>query len=290
MTSDTPEQLTFETLHSRIRLRGQLVALTGLRIGAGRDTDVTGNDLPVMRDASGRPFIPGSSLKGVLRAYLEAVLRGLHDDPQVQRQRLACMVLQNEQRCIPSEQMQQWRDDLLPDQPQVLAQRVAQHSCMACQTFGSTWLASHIAIRDLLVLPALWFGQFEIRQGVSLDRDTDTAGQGLLYSFETVPPGTRFALEIDADNLLDWQKGLFWLSVQPLLRGDLSLGGARSRGLGQVELVGDAWSVWERDPDDRLGSLRALLAEEQFVRELPDDQTDRWREAFLSHAEEVLRA
>jgi hypothetical protein len=57
-----------------------------------------------------------------------------------------------------------------------------------------------------------------------------------------------------------------------------------------VELVGDAWSVWERDPDDRLGSLRALLAEEQFVRELPDDQTDRWREAFLSHAEEVLRA
>jgi CRISPR-associated RAMP protein (TIGR02581 family) len=290
MTSDTPEQLTFETLHSRIRLRGQLVALTGLRIGAGRDTDVTGNDLPVMRDASGRPFIPGSSLKGVLRAYLEAVLRGLHDDPQVQRQRLACMVLQNEQRCIPSEQMQQWRDDLLPDQPQVLAQRVAQHSCMACQTFGSTWLASHIAIRDLLVLPALWFGQFEIRQGVSLDRDTDTAGQGLLYSFETVPPGTRFALEIDADNLLDWQKGLFWLGVQPLLRGDLSLGGARSRGLGQVELVGDAWSVWERDPDDRLGSLRALLAEEQFVRELPDDQTDRWREAFLSHAEEVLRA
>jgi CRISPR-associated RAMP protein (TIGR02581 family) len=303
MTSDTPEQLTFETLHSRIRLRGQLVALTGLRIGAGRDTDVTGNDLPVMRDASGRPFIPGSSLKGVLRAYLEAVLRGLHDDPQVQRQRLACMVLQNEQRCIPSEpidarpetqdnNMKTWREQMRNEKigPDELAQRVAQHSCMACQTFGSTWLASHIAIRDLLVLPALWFGQFEIRQGVSLDRDTDTAGQGLLYSFETVPPGTRFALEIDADNLLDWQKGLFWLGVQPLLRGDLSLGGARSRGLGQVELVGDAWSVWERDPDDRLGSLRALLAEEQFVRELPDDQTDRWREAFLSHAEEVLRA
>jgi CRISPR-associated RAMP protein (TIGR02581 family) len=290
MSAATPANTTFETLHSRIRLRGHLVALTGLRIGAGRDTDVTGNDLPVMRDASGRPYIPGSSLKGVLRAYLEAVLRGLHDDPEIQRQRLACMVLQDEYRCIPSKQMQQWRDDLLPDHPRELAQRVVQHSCMACQTFGSTWLASHIAIRDLLVQPALWFGQFEIRQGVSLDRDTETAGQGLLYSFETVPPGTRFQLEMEADNLHDWQKGLLWLGVQSLLRGDLSLGGARSRGLGQVELVGDTWWVWERNDDDRVGSLRTLLAEEGFTRDLPNDTTTRWREAFLTYAGEVSRA
>jgi CRISPR/Cas system CSM-associated protein Csm3 (group 7 of RAMP superfamily) len=111
----------------------------------------------------------------------------------------------------------------------------------------------------------------------------------LLYSFETVPPGTRFMLEIEADNLQDWQKGLLWLAVQPLLRGEVSLGGARSRGLGQVELVGDAWSIWERDPDNRLDSLRKLLAEEQFVAELPTEMTNHWREAFLTHAGQVLR-
>jgi CRISPR-associated RAMP protein (TIGR02581 family) len=189
--------------------------------------------------------------------------------------------------------MERWRTRLsdAADRfgPDDLAQRVATHSCMACQTFGSTWLASHIAIRDLLVQPALWFGQFEIRQGVSLERDTETAGQGLLYSFETVPPGTRFTLELEADNLLDWQKGLLWLGLQPLLRGEVSMGGARSRGLGQVELVGAAWSIWEQG-EDRLDSLRKLLAEEQGVAEVPTETTDRWRDAFLTHAEEVLRA
>src|SRR5919202_2417657 len=232
----------FDTLRSRLRFRGQLVARTGLRIGAGRDTDVAGHDLPVMRDASGRPFIPGASFKGVLRSSLEALVRGLSDDPEFQQRHLACMVLISSQRCITDTEIRRWRDSEA-DRAR-LAQGVIENSCLICQTFGSTWLASHVAIRDLLVSPALWFGQFEVRQGVSLDRDTETAREGLLYSFETVPPGTRFDLEIEADNLVDWQKGLLWLGLQPFIRGEISIGGARSRGLGMVELLEGDWSGW----------------------------------------------
>lgn len=56
---------------------GELECLTGLHIGGNRDSLVIGgHDLPVARDpASQKPLIPGSSLKGRMRALLE-MLRG----------------------------------------------------------------------------------------------------------------------------------------------------------------------------------------------------------------------
>src|SRR5262245_38240932 len=50
----------------------RLTCQTGLHIGAGKSVDFAGSDLPVVRDASGRPFIPGSSLRGVIRAGIES--------------------------------------------------------------------------------------------------------------------------------------------------------------------------------------------------------------------------
>ena len=49
----------FDSFDNRVSLVGTLTALTALRIGAGRATGVTGTDLPVVRDAFGKPYIPG---------------------------------------------------------------------------------------------------------------------------------------------------------------------------------------------------------------------------------------
>src|SRR5438477_13163565 len=68
---------SFAVLRNRLVVTGDLVALTALRIGAGRASDVTGNDLPVLRDALGSPFVPGASLKGAFRARLEALIRAV---------------------------------------------------------------------------------------------------------------------------------------------------------------------------------------------------------------------
>lgn len=274
--------LGFETLRSRLRFRGDLVTRAGLRIGVGRDTDVAGRDLPVIRDANGRPFIPGSSFKGVLRAAIESLLRGLSDAPEVQRQKLACYVLERDGRCIPDKIMKNWRETIT--KPQDLAKQVLENSCLVCRTFGSTWLASHVAVGDLTVAPALWFGQFEVRQGVSLDRDTETAREGQLYSFETVPPGTRFALEIEADNLLPWQRGLLLLGLQPFMRGEAGLGGARSRGLGLVELQEREWSGWELG-ESRAKSVLALLGE--GLRPIATETREAWGHALRAKLEET---
>jgi len=61
------------TLHGRMILVGTIKAVTGLHIGGSPGALAIGNvSLPVIRDTvSGRPYIPGSSLKGKMRSLSE---------------------------------------------------------------------------------------------------------------------------------------------------------------------------------------------------------------------------
>ncbi len=58
-------------LIGKIILNGDIRTLTGLHIGGSKSAyEVGGVDLNVVKDAAGRPYIPGSSLKGKLRSML----------------------------------------------------------------------------------------------------------------------------------------------------------------------------------------------------------------------------
>ncbi len=89
-------------------------------------------------------------------------------------------------------------------------------------------------VRDLPVVTDEWFGQFDRRDGVAIDRDKGTVSEGRLYDYEVVPAGTRFELHIEAENLDRWQLGLLWLGLRALERGDVAVGGFTSRGLGWI--------------------------------------------------------
>lgn len=59
-------------LLGKVIIKGKIKALTGLAIGGSRvGVDIGGVDNPVIKDAEGKPYIPGSSLKGKLRSLLE---------------------------------------------------------------------------------------------------------------------------------------------------------------------------------------------------------------------------
>ncbi|MCS7001981.1 MAG: type III-A CRISPR-associated RAMP protein Csm3 [Dehalococcoidia bacterium] len=64
------------TLYGRVILRTTVVAVTGLHIGAPNSPMAIGGvDSPVVREPlSGRPYLPGSSLRGKMRAQTEKVL------------------------------------------------------------------------------------------------------------------------------------------------------------------------------------------------------------------------
>ena len=70
--------MSAHTAHTELRLIGKLIlegelhCETGLHIGAGKGSlEIGGADNPVIKDAFGRPYVPGSSLRGKLRSLLE---------------------------------------------------------------------------------------------------------------------------------------------------------------------------------------------------------------------------
>jgi CRISPR-associated RAMP protein (TIGR02581 family) len=264
----------FETLQSRLVVRGRLRVETAVRIGAGRAAPSADTDLPVMRDAQGMPFIPGSSLKGAMRGWVEAFLRSMADSPQKMR-RLACdplavgsvgggPVSHAEGRaafdyelgiCVEPREVSEWQrrpDDQADhfckarkvegfDRPlgddevvQVLRKRL----CCACRLFGHQALASPILFADLPPVSGDPLRMVAIRDGVAIDRDTGTVSGGRKYDYEVVQGGAEFELEIVAENLEPWQRGLLLLGVLGLSAGQIKIGGAKSRGLGAVRLVG----------------------------------------------------
>src|ERR1700693_1046073 len=59
-------------LIGKLILTGDITCQTGLHIGAGKGSlEIGGADNPVVKDAFGLPYIPGSSLRGKLRSLLE---------------------------------------------------------------------------------------------------------------------------------------------------------------------------------------------------------------------------
>jgi len=223
----------FDTFQSHLTVDGYLVAESGMRVGAGRAAELAGTELPVIRDNHDCPFIPGSSFKGALRSHLEAVIRGMAPAGADLR-RFACDPTDEKAMCVSADRMRVLKE--YEENDADLTDALFEELCLACRTFGSPWLASPIRVRDLPVVAVEWFGQFDVRDGVAIDRDKGTAADGKLYSYEVVPAGTRFELHIEAENLEDWQRGLLWLGLRALEAGRVALGGFTSRGLGWVRL------------------------------------------------------
>ena len=72
-------------LHSKLKkryvLNCKLTTLEPVRVGIGRVVGkVAEVDLPILENKRGKPVIPGSTLKGVLRSHLTRLLNSL--DPQ----------------------------------------------------------------------------------------------------------------------------------------------------------------------------------------------------------------
>jgi CRISPR-associated RAMP protein (TIGR02581 family) len=264
---------SFEQLHNHLHVEGELVAQTAMRVGAGRASDVIGNDLPVLRDALSRPFIPGASLKGAFRARLEALIATVA--PGEVRDFEA---LERFTRTEVPALKQKYRDN-----DRRLSQEIWQRSTMIDLTFGSPELAGRLFFKDALVQKDIWFGQFEVRNGVVLNRDTETAESGLLYDYEVVPAETRFDFELVLENAEDWQLGMVMLALQPWIRGDAQIGGFRSRGLGHIKLDEETLKCHYIQIDSVDAVLRMLeCGSAQDTISFDGKRVKQWREAFAA--------
>ena len=204
------------SLERLVLLDLELTCQTGLHIGAGKSIDLVGSDQPVMRDALGRALIPGSSLRGVLRSGIEALLGSLG---------LAVF-----KPSLPPDDRdatglsKKWADMTLVDR---LFGRVAEKP--GGFSYGSRLHISDATCDDDVA--------FELRDGVAISRESRTAAGGAKFDLEVVPAGTGFKGRIRFLNPLDYEVGLIAQSLWLLDKGLLLLGGNAARGLGWMNVA-----------------------------------------------------
>ena len=274
MSTITPKPFMFDTFKNRLEITGKLTTITALRISAGRSTEPIGSDLPVIKDALGQPLIPGSTFKGALRSRLESFLRGI--DPNLAEDP-ANYTSSTRNNQVKDLKVKYKNDDLN------LTQELLDLTDDIGSLFGTPWIASKFQVRDLTVQPDAWFGQYQERDGVAIDRDTETAADGKLYDYQVVPAATPFDFKAVVENAHDWELGLLMIGLHQFETEQIPLGGGRSRGLGVVKLEIDKmrWIDVEDHPEFLLEYLKKLVMGDETAYEDAADYKDVWVQKLI---------
>ena len=168
-------------------------------------------------------YLPGSSLKGVIRAHAERIVRTVGGETY------------NFQK--PD---QLWADDPLKVGRDYLKNKdgagVYRHSCFTEQMFGNTAIASRIRITDAYHdleadIPLI----LEERNSVAIDRFSGSTTDSSLFNFQVCTSGA-FKTSIHLKNFTLAQLGLIGLVLRDLHEGWVGVGFGKSRGLGFVKV------------------------------------------------------
>lgn len=292
----------FDVFESRLEITGTLWTITALRVSQGRSLEPIGSDLPVVKDALGRPLIPGSSFKGAMRSRLESFLRGIDEslaaNPAIEAEWAITNERLNGKNGIKEEVEQELkrlypRDDQSSERvgkkDKFLTRAVVKETDLVSLLFGSPWIASKFQVRDLTVVSESWFGQYQERDGVSIDRDTETAAEGKLYDFQVVPANTPFEFKAVVENAEDWELGLLMIGLHQFETEQIPLGGGRSRGLGVVKLDIQKmhWFDTRNDSSRLIEYLQKLVTGDKSAYEDASLHKERWVHELIDHLNEV---
>src|SRR5208283_3372991 len=105
--------------------------------------------------------------------------------------------------------------------------------CDVCSLFGSPQQTSRIFFSDAELID--WSGSIQVRDGVCIDRDSETARPRAKYDFEVIPRGAVFFITVELENPQDAELALVGAALSEWENG-FRLGGFTSRGLGKVSL------------------------------------------------------
>jgi CRISPR-associated protein Csm3 len=222
-------------LVGKLILAGELHCETGLHIGAGKGSlEIGGADNPVVKDAFGLPYVPGSSLRGKLRSLLENAL-GLTSP--------ADLVYLSKRRGQEVRIHQSDRPDdeicLLFGRSPGRMERV-EGDVIESRSASPARLAVYDAPLDPDSITAQMRENLddeitEVKSENAIDRITSQANPRTL---ERVPAGARFRVRMVLDVLCEEDKALATRLFEGLrLLEDDALGGGGSRGSGRVRFA-----------------------------------------------------
>ncbi len=276
MSSHTAE--TQLSLLGKLVLEGEIQCQTGLHIGAGKGSlEIGGADNPVVKDAFGIPYIPGSSLRGRLRSLLEQSLGLLVPNELVYLSKRKGQEVRIHQSERPD-------DDIcvLFGRNPGRVERVSGESIEA-----DTATPARLTVYDAPLLVDSITQQMrenlddeltEVKSENAVDRITSQANPRTL---ERVPAGARFRFRMVLDVLCLEDRPLLARVAEGLrLLEDDALGGGGSRGNGRVTFTGLTLTWRSRDyyakgaeenqllSSADLRALQQLAGAEDFVEKL----------------------
>ena len=163
-------------------------------------------------------YLPGASLKGVIRSHSERIIRTVFQD----NPRYCCDPLAKKGNC--QKYIEKREIEKAYEQYKVL--------CLACRIFGNTVHASHFLAAD--AYPTKPINRLPVRHNVAIDRLSGGVAGGP-FDMEVALQGS-FHSTLMLYNFELWQVGLLALTLRDIAEGRVRIGFAKSRGLGEVKL------------------------------------------------------
>lgn len=225
-----------------------------LIVQGGAAIDPMAPDLAFVRSVhQGIPtvYLPGSSIKGVLRAHAERLLATIvgeaaAEDPfdfGTPRRKAAHAAGEKENRNTAG---------------------VYQLSCEADRLFGSTEIAGRLRVADAYPTSqsTTAANRTEVRYGVAINRMKQSVQVGP-FEQEAVTSG-EFALKITIENFDLWMLSLVLQVLRDLNEGLIQVGHAKSRGYGSVQIENPALKLrWVGERPARLAGAGARERSEE---------------------------
>jgi CRISPR/Cas system CSM-associated protein Csm3 (group 7 of RAMP superfamily) len=137
-----------QQLYNRYCFEGELELITPLHISSGRASDDT--DAPFMRSFDGIPYIPGSTLRGVIRSEVERIIATVGDTVGLK----TCMLFEKgdcaeKARDFLLKLGEEGRDEReSKTKDECIAEFAERELCDVCKLFGSTVYASRLIFED----------------------------------------------------------------------------------------------------------------------------------------------
>lgn len=201
-----------------------------LIIGCGEDQN---SDVDVQRDNAGVPFIPATSIVGVIRQY-------------------AIFLLGNQEKNI---NLKQTFNILFGDDIQEFNKAREKDKDKSKKTSQSALMCDDILLKDFKI---------KVRDGVAIDGATGTAKNQSKYNYEIIEPSNKvfhFEFEINIRKGFDKEtfKQIMYSIIWAMAQGRIRLGAKTTKGFGRFSVVDNKYNVAELDFSKENDFIRWLI-------------------------------
>ena len=232
--------MDFSTFKNKYILTGKIVVLNALHIGSGKEKD--DRDAPfISLDDDKNFYIPGSTFRGYLSTKLERFLDSgngfkIKSNGEELNEADVKLIfgytnLDKLETKINDEDNEE--DRKLKENNKKIQDRIIKKlNSKNLKEVKS--LAGRIHISDMPVLKNV---KYITRDGIKIDRNTGATEKRAKFDYDVVSAGTEFDLNIELENIENYQLDLIGLALNDILKdnGDL-FGGKTSRGIGKCRL------------------------------------------------------